>query len=891
MSFDVGAIVGRLELRRDQWNQSIKQVKADQKSLSGLVLRNSQQFKRMGRSMTIAGTAVVGSIGLMVKAHATFDKAMTESLAIMGNISDATRKEMAQTALDMSGKSTFAAKELAEAYFFLASAGMDAAQSIKALPVVTKFAQAGNFNLATATDLLTDAQTALGLSSKNAIENQKNLIEVSDVLVKANTLANASVLQFSESLTNKAAAALVNVNKEMYEGVAVLAAYADKGVKGNIAGSRLAMMLNSLDIASRKNRKAWKENGLALFDANEEMRSIGDIIGDLEVKLGGMTTKQKTATLAALGFTVRTKASILTLMGSSEKIKQWEKDLKNAGGTTEIVAKKQLQTLVNQFTILKNKIVSAAISIGATLGPALKGTIEKLKGTVERVAEWVKTHPKLTEVIVKSAAAFGSLLMVLGPLMMMLPGLIAAGPLIGAGFTAMLGPIGLVIIALTALAGWTNHVINLSKKRTDAEIDAMINTAKGHAEMHAFRQKLIAEEIVTVKEWGEIYEKHGRNHKRVMIAMAKSPEYAYIREELDKLKQKKKEAGKSDDDLTETLLENSEEVIKLTSTMIDEIMRGTLKEYEYKIWTARKTYEERKALLVAEKADKEAFILLERSLAVELEQIEKDKTLKLQEKIRERAVMLQAAIDSGFEAEKTAKDKIIALHAKYTDTVKSLTLSEKDYKFWQLDEWYAGELEKLGANLEAKTALEEAYGEKKKKIDKDIAYSQMSLFQKIGNAAIIALGQSKAGAVAQAVMSTHAGAAKTIEMLGMPWAIPFVAMAIAQGMKQVKRILAEPLPARVAVADKGLYLPTPTLIEAGHGRLGEVALPLDKAPLGKALADAGVGVGAGMTQPTFYTTVEIYAKTLDDRTIERAGDKLLDVIQRKYEKFGRKFNA
>ena len=51
------------------------------------------------------------------------------------------------------------------------------------------------------------------------------MTKVSDVLVKANTLANASVLQFAESLTNKAAAALVNVNKSMEEGVAVLAAF------------------------------------------------------------------------------------------------------------------------------------------------------------------------------------------------------------------------------------------------------------------------------------------------------------------------------------------------------------------------------------------------------------------------------------------------------------------------------------------------------------------------------------------------------------------------------------------------------------------------------------------------------------------------------------------
>ncbi len=885
MAFDVGAIVGRLELKKGQWDQSIKSVKADQKSLSGLVLRNSQQFKQMGRTMTIAGTAIVGTVGIMVNAFATFDHAMNESLAIMGDVSDEIKKDMADAALEMSTKTIFAAKELAKAYFFLASAGMDAAQSIKALPVVAKFAQAGTFDLATATDLLTDAQTALGLSSKDAIENQKNLIEVSDVLVKANTLANASVLQFSEALTNRAAASLVAVNKEMYEGVAVLAAFADKGVKGQIAGTRLAMMLNALDVAAMKNKKAWEENGLALFDADEEMRSIGDIIGDLEVKLGTMTTKQKSATLAALGFNVRTKASILTLMGSSEKIKQWTEDLKDAGGTTEEVADKQLQSLINQFKVLKNEITKAAISVGKTLGPALKDLVKDLKGTVGKVTEWIKAHPKLTEVIVKSVLAFGSLLMVLGPLMMMLPGLIAAGPLIGAAFTAMLGPIGLVVIGLTALATWTNHVINLSKKRMDAEMDAMVNSATGHAEMWALRKKLIANEIVTVEEWGEIYEKHGRSHKRVMIAMANSPEYAFIREELDKLKEAKEEAGKADDDLTAILRENSEEIIKLTTTMVDEIMRATLDEFEYRIWTARQTYEERKALLEAEAADERAFFLAKKALDVELAAIDKERTIKIQEEWNTRSLALQAAIDEGFEAEKTAMEKVQTLREGYTNTIMELTLTEKDYRLWALDEWYNAELKKVGTSLEAKLDLEKAYALKKKNLDSGIVTNQMSLFEKIGTASIIALGQSKAGAIAQAIMSTYAGAAKTIEMLGMPWAIPFVAMAIFTGLKQVAEIRKQSIPS----AAKGAFLTTPTVIEAGHGPIGELVspVPMMQTVFRETLRETGAGMKVNLN---FYGPI-ISTTGLSDSDIDRAAEYFLEKMKDEIERYGSKLNG
>ena len=63
--------------------------------------------------------------------------------------------------MDLSEKLPLSAKQAAEAYFYLASAGKTAAQSVALMPTVAKFATAGNFELALATDLLTDAQSAL----------------------------------------------------------------------------------------------------------------------------------------------------------------------------------------------------------------------------------------------------------------------------------------------------------------------------------------------------------------------------------------------------------------------------------------------------------------------------------------------------------------------------------------------------------------------------------------------------------------------------------------------------------------------------------------------------------------------------------------------------------
>jgi len=872
LAFSAGAITSKLQLDRTQFSAAMKAVSGQVKGFGGLIKQNSAQIKKMGRQMTIAGAAIVGGVGMMVKAYGSFDEAMTRSLAIMGDVSPAMRKEMAKTAKQLSTESTFAAKDLAEAYYFLASAGMSAEASISALAPMARFAQAGTFDLALATDLLTDAQTALGLSSKNVIENEKNLIRVSDVLVGANTLANASVLQFSEALTNKAAAAMVNLNIEVEEGVAVLAAYADKGVKGRLAGQRLTMMLNGLFDATRQNKKIWDDVGISLFEADGSMRAMADIIQDLEVYLGSMTVQEREAALATLGFNIKTKDSILTLMGSSEKIRGWTGDLKEMGGMTKEVADKQMEAFNAKMTVLKNTVIKAAIGIGQSLAPMIISLGEKIKNIAGKISAWIEKHPKLTAVIATVVTGIGALLLVLGPLMMMLPGIIVALPALGAAFSMLLGPVGAVALAVTALGIALNKVIGGYKKKQDAEMDAMVEVAKGGAKFHAFRQKLIEDEIVTVEEWAGIYKKHGKSYQRVMHAIATLPEYAHIREQWDAVIEKEKDVEKSSGGLTEALRKNSDEVVKLTSKMVGEIMKATLDEFAYRKWVAQATYEERKALLDKEKADKQAYILLERTLALELEQIEKDKTEKFKEGWAERGRAVMAGLSKWYAKEKATRDKVQALHAGYTNIIKQLTMSEKDYKLWQLDEWYAGELEKLGASLEAKAALEEAYGLKKQEIDAGTAASQMSMFEKIGAAATIALGQSKAGAVAQAIMSTYAGAAKTIELIGMPFAIPFIAMAIIQGFKQVAAIMAVPVP---SMAEGGV------VERAGIVRLhaGEEVRPAEivKGTIGMTRAGPG----------PFHTTVnlKIYAQRLDDRTINEAAEKIHRAINRQIGRY------
>lgn len=292
-----------------------------------------------------AGAAVSGA----TRSVLGFNSAMTQSVAIMGEAGRELRGEMEAVALTVAKDLNIAAEEAAGSFFFLASAGLDAKTSIEALPVVATFAKAGMFDMARATDLLTDAQSALGLTLRDAetgmidtARTMANMANLSDVLVKANTLANATVEQFSEALTNRAGAAMRLLNVEVTEGVAVLAALADQGVKGAEAGTQLGIVLRNITTAAVKNKAEFQALGVNVFDAEGKFAGMANVIGDLEKALGGLSDEQQKAALIQLGFADRAQSTLLQLLGTSDAIRRYDAALQVAGGTTRQVAEQQL---------------------------------------------------------------------------------------------------------------------------------------------------------------------------------------------------------------------------------------------------------------------------------------------------------------------------------------------------------------------------------------------------------------------------------------------------------------------------------------------------------------------------------------------------------------------
>ncbi len=388
--------------------------------IANLVIGMSANTSRLQKGMTrsqrlvqglvrgLGALAILQGFSRLVRSNEEFNQAMRRSLAIMSDVNAKIRKDMERTARDVAFNTKFSATQAAESYFFLASAGLSAEQSLAALPKVALFAQAGNFDMALATDLLTDAQSALGLTVDDTAQNMRNMTRVSDVLADANQNANATIQQFSEALTQKAGVALRNLGKEIEEGIAILSVYADQGLKGAEAGTALNIVMRDLTMSAVNNAEAFKTARVAVFDSMGEMRNMSDIVEDLENALAGASDQQKVMTLSALGFPSKSQAFIKSLLGSSDALREYEANALRAAGRTEEIA----DSMLTPWERASNKLAAAFASITDV---ALTPLIELVAEGVEGLAELLKSFADVAQGVNEASENIKTFLRLTGP--------------------------------------------------------------------------------------------------------------------------------------------------------------------------------------------------------------------------------------------------------------------------------------------------------------------------------------------------------------------------------------------------------------------------------------------------------------------------------------------
>lgn len=126
-------------------------------------------------------------------------------------------------------------------------------------------------------------------------------------------------------------------------------------------------------------------------------------------------------------------------------------NLTGEGGKFHNMMEQQSQTFGGLMSTMRDQVDLFMRQGGQPLIESLKGIIQQIIQVVIRVNEWAKAHPELTKIIGVATAILAALLLVLGPLLVMLPGITIAVGALGVAFTVLTGPVGIVIAIITAL--------------------------------------------------------------------------------------------------------------------------------------------------------------------------------------------------------------------------------------------------------------------------------------------------------------------------------------------------------------------------------------------------------------------------------------------------------
>lgn len=435
------------------------------------IAAKGEKLKTVGDNVTNVGKkfmpVTLGVVGLgtaAVKTAADFDSAMSKVAAVSG-ATGSDLEALRDKAREMGEKTKFSASEAAEAMNYMAMAGWKTEDMLSGIEGVMNLAAASGEDLATTSDIVTDALTAFGLTAKDSGH-------FADILAAASSNANTNVSMMGETFKYCApiAGALGFSAEDTAEAIGLMA---NAGIKGSQAGTALRTIMNNLSGEVKICGSSIGEVTVATTNADGSMRDLSDILADCRTAFSGLSESEKAAAAESL-VGKNAMSGFLALMNAGEAdINKLSSAIDNCDGSAASMAENMNDNLAGQLQILKSQLEELAISFGELLMPAIRTIV----GWIQKFVDWLNSMDEGTRKVIVTialvAAAIGPILIIVGKvisavgtIMTLVPklaGVINAAKGVFAAFNAVCAanPYVLIIAAIVALVAafiylWNN---------------------------------------------------------------------------------------------------------------------------------------------------------------------------------------------------------------------------------------------------------------------------------------------------------------------------------------------------------------------------------------------------------------------------------------------------
>lgn len=453
MPIDAGTIYSEVRIQLDKLSGDIKKVdtKFDQLASNNATQAKTveKNWKSSFNALSLAGVAAFVAISAAVndsiKTFASFEQSIANVKSVAGGTEEEFQK--IEDAARSAGETTrFTASQAADALYSLASAGLDANESVAALDGVLKLAGA------TQSDLASTSAAVVSTLAQYNLEAEESA-RVSNVFAAAigNSQANMEKLTNAFRQVGPVAGAL---NISLEETTGAIQALLDAGFQGEQAGTALRNILSSLANEADPTTRKLTELGLSFEKLDPTVNGIIDVIGTLND-----ANLEASQVLDAFG--TRAGPQILSLLNVGKKgLEEYTAAVTDTNKAAEAYAT-QNDTLQGSFDSLGSAVESLKIGLISEFAPAIRLIVDAVKGFVN----FLNGIPGPVKIILGLfiagvPAVFG--------IVSAITALSAAAATLGVSLGAVLGPIAAVVGGVALLTG---GIVALSGAIKKAEID------------------------------------------------------------------------------------------------------------------------------------------------------------------------------------------------------------------------------------------------------------------------------------------------------------------------------------------------------------------------------------------------------------------------------------
>ena len=322
-----------------------------------------------------------------VSTGSEFEASMSQVAATMGISVEEIRngseayKTLEEAARQCGETTMYSATEAGEALNYLALAGYDAAKAAETLPKVLDLAAAGGMDLATASDLVTDAMAALGMETSE-------LDTYIDEMAKTAQKSNTSVQQLGEAtLVTAGIAKTTGVSLEDLN--TALGVLANNGIKGAEGGTHLRNVLISLSAPTDTAAAKLKELGIETEDDAGNMRDLQEVLTDLNGALSNMGSAEKAQAIRTIFNKTDIAAVNALLKSTTGEYSALRGEIEKSAGAASNMAKTMNDNLKGQVTILKSNLEALGISAYKVFDQDLKDGVAEASKAVQALNDSV----------------------------------------------------------------------------------------------------------------------------------------------------------------------------------------------------------------------------------------------------------------------------------------------------------------------------------------------------------------------------------------------------------------------------------------------------------------------------------------------------------------------